>query len=195
LFSRRRLTPGAKWTAAFILIAFFASGCATPVGIKHVDDITAYRAQNANVLSSGKPSVYSMQLLERNALVGRYQKHPEQVLAELYSGLGKPDEQDRLFTLAELSFAHAEAMREQSYYLSSVVFAYAFLFPENLKDAPDAYDPRLRLAVDLYNQGLANGLTTKDGSQGEPFRKVLEHYKGNDLPVRLTKTPNAAQTL
>jgi len=106
-----------------------------------------------------------MQLLERNALVKRYQQNPEQVLAELYSGLGKSDERDRLFALAELSFAHAEATQDRSYYLSSAVFAYAFLFPENPADAPDAYDPRLRIAVDLYDQSLANGLATKGGRE------------------------------
>jgi pimeloyl-ACP methyl ester carboxylesterase len=149
---------------ALWLLVLVVSGCATPVGVKHVDEQTAYRALGANVLSSGEPSAYSKQLLERNALVKRYQQNPEQVLAELYSGLGKPDERDRLFALAELSFAHAQAAQDRSYYLSSAVFAYAFLFPENPIDAPGAYDPRLRLAVDLYNQGLANGLATRDGS-------------------------------
>jgi len=98
------------------------------------------------------------------------------VLAELYSGLGKPDERDRLFALAELSFAHAEAVQNRSYYLSSAVFAYAFLFPENPIDAPDPYDPRLRLALDLYNQDLApleshcciliSGALERPGSRG-----------------------------
>jgi hypothetical protein len=77
------------------------------------------------------------------------------VLAELNSGLGKPDERDRLFALSELSFAHAEESGNKSYYLASVVYAYAFLFPANSADAPSPYDPRLRLAVDLYNRGIA----------------------------------------
>jgi pimeloyl-ACP methyl ester carboxylesterase len=154
-----------RWYAvALALLVLFVSGCATPVGVKHVDEKTAYRTIGANVLSSGEPSAYSTQLLERNALVKRYQQNPEQVLAELYSGLGKPDERDRLFALSELSFACAETRQEQSYYLSSAVFAYAYLFPDNSQDAPGTYDPRLRIALDLYNQGLANGLATKDGS-------------------------------
>ncbi len=151
-------------TILLSLLVLLVSACATPVGVKRVDERTAYRTIGANVLSSGEPSSYSTQLLERNALVKRYQKNPEQALAELYSGLGKPDERDRLFALAELSFACAETRQEQSYYLSSAIFAYAYLFPGNSHDAPDAYDPRLRIALDLYNQGLANGLATKDGS-------------------------------
>jgi pimeloyl-ACP methyl ester carboxylesterase len=154
-----------RLTVGLAIISLFASACATPVGVKHVDEETAYRTLDASILSSGEPSAYSTQLLESKALVRRYRNDPEAVLAELYSGLGKPDERDRLFALAELSFAHAEAKDDRPYYLSSAVFAYAFLFPQNPTDAPRAYDPRLRLAVDLYNQGLAHGLATKDGSE------------------------------
>jgi triacylglycerol esterase/lipase EstA (alpha/beta hydrolase family) len=142
-----------------------AGGCATPVGVERVDEKSAYRALDANILTSGEPSAYSMQLLERHALVLHYRNDPEAVLGELYSGLGKPDEHDRLFALAELSFAHAAATNDRAYYVSSAVFAYAFLFPPAPAQAPDGFDPRLRLAVDLYNQGLANGLATKDASE------------------------------
>jgi pimeloyl-ACP methyl ester carboxylesterase len=125
----------------------------------------AQRELNASVLSANKPSAYSTQILERTALSQRYQEEPEAVLAELNSGLGKPDERDRLFALCELSFAHAEASQDQSYYLASAVYAYAFLFPANSADAPGQYDPRLRLAVDLYNRGIALGLATQDGEE------------------------------
>ncbi len=153
------------YLVALSLLVLLAGGCATPVGVKHIDEETAYRALDANILTSGQPSAYSTQLLERNALVVRYRNDPAAVLAELYSGLGKPDEHDRLFALAELSFAHANATGDRAYFVSSAVFAYAFLFPSDPKAAPDPYDTRLRVAVDLYNQGLANGLATKDGSE------------------------------
>jgi pimeloyl-ACP methyl ester carboxylesterase len=180
----RRTIINKTLSASLLLIILLGIGCATPVGVKHVDEETAYRVLGANVLSSGEPSSYSTQVLERNALINDYRKRPEQVLAELYSGLGKPDERERLFALAELSFAHAAATKDQSYYLSSAVFAYAFLFPEDLRDAPDSYDPRLRLAVDLYNQGLANGLATKDRSGVDLSQRQLRLPFGSfDLQV------------
>jgi pimeloyl-ACP methyl ester carboxylesterase len=163
----------ASWATALAICAVVTNGCATPVGVKHVDEETAYRTLNANILSSGKLSAYSMQLLERHALVKSYQNHPQQVIAELYSGLGKPDEHDRLFALSELCFAYAMKAQDQSYYLASTVFAYAFLFPQDLKNAPDSYDPRLRLAVDLYNQGLAEGLATKDQKEIDLSQRQL----------------------
>src|SRR5271170_1448607 len=170
---RTRAAPLASQThLAFLLVylsvalvVLFDSGCATPVGIKHLDEQAAHRELNANVLSTGKPSDYSTQLLERSALTERFKNDPQAVLAELNSGLGKPDERDRLFALSELSFAHAEESGNKSYYLASAAYAYAFLFPANPADAPGPYDPRLRLAVDLYNRGIALGLTTKDGKE------------------------------
>lgn len=38
LLLHHRLTVAAyRWTATFFLVGFFASGCATPVGVKRVD--------------------------------------------------------------------------------------------------------------------------------------------------------------
>lgn len=153
------------WIVGFAIIALFASACATPVGVTRLDEQAAHRELNANVLSTGKPSEYATQLLERNALGERFAQDPERVLAELNSGLGRQDERDRLFALSELSFAHAEESRNRSYYLASAAYAYAFLFPPNPTEAPSQYDPRLRLAVDLYNRGIALGLATNDGKE------------------------------
>jgi hypothetical protein len=91
----------------------------------------------------------------------------------LNSGLGKTDEHDRLFALSELSFVHAEDSGNQSYYLASAAYAYAFLFPPDPADGPGRYDPRLRLAVDLYNRGIALGLATKDGDEVELSERQL----------------------
>jgi triacylglycerol esterase/lipase EstA (alpha/beta hydrolase family) len=123
-------------------------------------------------------------LLERAALIDRYHRQPKLVIGELYSGLGKPDEHDRLFVLSELSFEQAENRQDRAYFLASSVFAYSFLFPVNPKDAPSAYDPRLTIAVDLYNQGLANGLATKDGNEVDLGQRQLSLPFGTlDLQV------------
>ncbi len=172
------------WTVGLAIIAVFASGCATPVGVTRVDEQAAHRELNASILSTGKPSAYSTQLLERKALGERFDQDPERVLAELNSGLGRPDERDRLFALSELSFSYAEASRNQSYYLASAVYAYAFLFPSTPADAPGEYDPRLRLAVDLYNRSIALGLATNDGKEVDLSARQLSLPFGTlDLSV------------
>ncbi len=159
--------------AALALIVLFASGCASPVGVTRLDVQAAHAELNTNILSAGKLSDYSTQLLERTALSERFQKDPRAVLAELNSGLGRPDEHDRLFALSELSFAYAEKSENQSYYMASAAYAYAFLFPENPAEAPGRYDPRVRLALDLYNQSLALGLGTKDGTRVDLSERQL----------------------
>ena len=123
---RCRLTPIGNWTVALIFVVLFVGGCATPVGVKRLNEQAAHRELNANILSTGKLSDYSTQLLERSALTDRFKSDPQTVLAELNSGLGKPDERDRLFALSELSFAYAENSGNQSYYLASAAYAYAF---------------------------------------------------------------------
>ena len=170
---RRAWNLLANYTAALAFIVLFASGCATPVGVTRLDEQAAHRELNANILSTGRPSDYSTQILERSALTERFKSDPQTVLADLNSGLGKPDERDRLFALSELSFAYAEESGNQSYYLASAAYAYAFLFPTNPADAPGRYDPRLRLAVDLYNRGIALGLATKDGKEVDLSERQL----------------------
>jgi len=172
------------WTVGLAFIAVFAGGCATPVGVNRVDVQAADRQLNSNILSSGKPSDYSTQVLERTALSERFKSDPQTVLAELNSGLGKPDERGRLFALSELSFTYAEDSGNQSYYLASAAYAYAFLFPTNSADSPGPYDPRLTLAIDLYNRGIALGLATKDGKEVDLSERQLSLPFGSlDLGV------------
>ena len=163
-----------SWAVVLAGITLLASACATPVGVTRLDEQAAHRKLNTNILSANKPSAYSTQILERNALSQRYAEEPEAVLAELNSGLGQPDERDRLFALSELSFAHAENTHKSSYYLASAAYAYAYLFPTDPADAPGRYDPRVRLAADLYNRSIALGLATADGAEVDLSERQLD---------------------
>jgi len=127
-----------------------------------VNDRAAYRILTTNVLSTGKLSPFSLQFLQRFALTEEYQNNPRNVLTTLHAGLGAPDESSRLFTLAELSYDYAQNDGDRAYFLASAFYAYAFLFPENSAQQPSSYDPRLRLAADLYNRGVANGLRDRE---------------------------------
>ena len=72
---------------------------------------------------------------------------------------------DRLFALAELSFAFARKSQKSEYYLAAAVYAYAFLVPTDNAVALRPIDPRNRLAADLYNLGLTLGLTGADADE------------------------------
>ncbi|MBP1688477.1 MAG: hypothetical protein H6Q33_4620 [Deltaproteobacteria bacterium] len=160
----------------------FASGCTSPIGVKRVGEQPVYRQLTANVLSTGRPSPYAKQFLQRLSLAERYQKDPKGVLAELHAGLGGPDERDRLFALSELSFTYAEGTHDRPYFLAAALYAYAYLFPEFGGEPPVPYDPRLRLALDLYNRGIANGLATPNGDEVDlSARRVALPFGALDL--------------
>jgi triacylglycerol esterase/lipase EstA (alpha/beta hydrolase family) len=164
------------WLFGLLLLV---SACATPIGVARVDTQSVYHSLTANVLSFGKPSLATEQVLVRNGLTQPFQDDPEATLATL-RGTGTDLSQDRLFALAELSFVHAEDSHNAAYYLAAAVYAYAFLFATDGTDrfaSLSPLDSRLRLAADLYNLGLTLGLSTPDrdrirleaGRQSLPF--------------------------
>lgn len=78
------------------------------------------------------------------------------------SGSGGPAQ---LFAVAEASFLHAERTGKQSYYLAAAVYAWAYLLPEDPTEAPSPFDPRFRLAANLYNRGLTSALEAESNRQ------------------------------
>ena len=72
----------------------------------------------------------------------------------------------------------------------AAVAAWAFLFPGGTHAPPDEYDPRLRIATDLYNRGLTRALLSTDGDVVElrsglyplPFaQQILVHLEPDAL--------------
>ena len=163
--------PPLKWRirlpsfAQIVLIcsfAFIASGCSTPVSVNHVDIQTGYSLRTQSVLSVGQPSEVSKMLLRRHGKLDRFETEPDLVLAELHANL-KPDDEDRLFVLAELSFLYAERTGDRAYYLASAVYAWSLIYPGDgtgMQIPPS--DPRYRLIYALYNQAIALGLAADD---------------------------------
>lgn len=146
---------------AVLLVALaLGSACSTPIGVIRGDRQSMYRTLTSSVLATGSPSGASEQVLNRLGLATRFEDEPETVLAEL-RGTGTGLSRDRLFALAELSFACAEKNRKQEYYLAAAVYAYAFMLPT--EGAPSGIDPRVRLAADIYNLGLTLGLASAGG--------------------------------
>ncbi|MBK7976642.1 MAG: alpha/beta fold hydrolase [Deltaproteobacteria bacterium] len=143
---------------ALVSLLLALAGCATPVGVDLADPDEVYRTLTANVLTTREPSAASQQLLLRLDLAKRFEDDPERTLMIVHAGLGGPDEQARLFALAELAFSLADRQRDPPWFLASALYACAFLFPDDPARAPEPSDPRYRVALDIYNRGLASGL-------------------------------------
>src|SRR5215469_2885485 len=155
------------WSIGLLLgVLLAASACATPVGVTRVSMESMSERLSSNVLSTGQPSQYSEQLLTRLGLRARFDDEPEAVLAGL-RGPGTGLSREYLFALSELSFFHAVKTQKAEYYLASTVYALAFLVESQTKVDDDPLDPRLRLAANLYNVGLAQGLLAPDGESVE----------------------------
>jgi hypothetical protein len=165
--------PARKAVFAVLLFCVFVlSGCATPVGVGYLDQQESYRRLTANVLTGSPLSAPTMQMLNRTGLSEKFGTHPAEVIAAIHQGVPTADETDRLFALAELSFVHACRSGDRSYHLAAAIYAYALLFPGEGARAPDAFDPRFRTAVDIYNLGISEGFTSPEGTAIDPREGV-----------------------
>ena len=192
--------------AVLLPILSSVAGCATPVGVQYLDPKQVQRTLIASVLSGDEVSAPTAQILNRAGLSKAFRTQPAEVLATLHRGLPTANEADRLFALAELSYAFASRSGPRPYYLASALYACAFLFPTEGRSAPDRFDPRVRVALDLYNRGIAEAFASADRSRVEiadgvyhlPFGEITigvnpaEFYWGS---YRLVNFVQAAQPL
>ncbi|MFN8641198.1 MAG: alpha/beta fold hydrolase [Candidatus Binatia bacterium] len=73
-----------------------------------------------------------------------------------------------VFALAELSFLYANDGGGRPAYLAAAVYAYAFLFPNGADEPPSRFDPRVRVASDIYNRALTSAFDDDAGRYAMP---------------------------
>jgi pimeloyl-ACP methyl ester carboxylesterase len=143
------------------------AGCETPVGVERLDPDTAQRQQTANVLTTDELSLPARNVLRRWVLSERYDNDPAGAIAALHEivAYGRGDKDD-VITLAEMAYLYGEKTRRRPYFLAAAIYSFAFLFPEKGLE-PSPYDPRLRLAADLYSLGITHGFASADDTAVE----------------------------
>jgi pimeloyl-ACP methyl ester carboxylesterase len=153
-----------QWRAACTcaIVVLLAAGCATPVGVQRLSTREAGRRLTESVLGGDTVSAPTMQMLNRAGLAETFRETPAGAISRLHAAEQSVRSPDRQFALAELCFLQGLRSNDRSYYRAAAVYAYAFLFPRG-GTPPEPFDPRLRTAVDLYNQGLAEGFTDAGG--------------------------------
>lgn len=182
--------------------------CAAPVSVRILDSREADRELSTSILNSDQLSAFTIQIMNRRGLVQTFKKDSAKAITALHLLLNSNQvmHRDLLFALAETSFLHAVENEDRSYFLSAAIYAYAFLFPENAAQAcvMDRFEPRLRLAIDLYNRAIAEGFTTDDhlhvnlasGSFALPFGTLTVKFNPDELrwgTFRLVKFAQAAE--
>ena len=164
-----------------IIWLLLTAGCQTPVGVERVDAGTAQRQLTANALTADELSPSARNVLRRWVLSERYDDDPVGAIAALHqiAADGRGDE-DEVITLAEMAYLYAEKTNQRPYFLAAAIYSFAFLFPEKGLQPPSPYDPRLRLAADLYSLGIVHAFASADdvtvdfrsGSYELPFGRV-----------------------
>jgi pimeloyl-ACP methyl ester carboxylesterase len=158
-----------------LLVALLPAGCAA-IRVQRTDGPTITGAWAASSFTEATLSPRTRQTLRRLDLEAAYDADPNGVADKLHALALSDSRPELLFSLAEIYYirgATAEKKKRPdafvSYYLSAG-YAYHFLFDDtsrsadiralNADDQPIArvdkiFDPRFRLACDLYNLGVA----------------------------------------
>src|SRR3954468_3947848 len=83
------------WLLFLALGVLLLSACATPIGVARLSTQEAQQRLTANALSTGAPSSWSAQVLQRNGIFARFEKNPVETLAELHRALTLSIGEDR----------------------------------------------------------------------------------------------------
>jgi pimeloyl-ACP methyl ester carboxylesterase len=159
---RRRLP--ALLLAAILAPPALSAGCAVPVSAKHVGPDEVYVSVHRTILNPGTPSAAALLVLERSDLLSAWEEDPEAALRELHRMAVEGDTRERLFGLAELSLAHGLETEDRRWHLAAAVYAWLYLFGAADRPPPTAFDPRFRVACDLYARGLSEAFRGEDGA-------------------------------
>lgn len=158
---------------ALLLVSLAA--CAPPVTVHRVHPQDIYASDSASILDSGQPSRFTRIVLQKAALEEQWEDNPERALISLYHRAlkqGADGDESRLLALAELSFLRGRATRARSDYLGAAVFAYLHLFSDAAPPLT-AWDPRTRIAADVYNRALARAFEDDDSFVLAAGRRTL----------------------
>jgi len=177
----KRIRPGTlpvRLLATACCMALLSSCATSPIGVKRMDPDAVSRTITANALTENTPSIGTTNVLHRRNLFTAFQKRPAWTLAELHRIALLENDEDTWFALSELCFLHADRSGDREYSIMAAIYAWSFLFGGA---PPEPFDPRLRIASDLYNRGLTQGLE-------ESYKKGVTLAGGTfDLPIgRLT---------
>ncbi|MHC4942805.1 MAG: esterase/lipase family protein [Planctomycetota bacterium] len=171
------------------MILVWFSGCRSPVGVDGLEPEEAGELFTANALSEGTASEISREVLAREGLLEEFEDDPEPALERLLEAALVDPTAYQVFALAELTFLVAEDEEHREGYLASVFYAYVFLFGEKYEAARHPYDPRFRIACDLYNHGVSRFLEDpsgearlEDGEYDLPFGRMSVRFSRTGFP-------------
>ncbi len=183
-----------------VLSLLTLTGCLTPIGADKVSARQAYKHLHENALNSSHCSAETVKVLHRYDLEEAFEKNPDATLEKLQAIACTDDRRDLLYALSELNYQNAERQRRsvkpgvpklaRNSYFTSAIYAYLYLFGGSHESRPSPFDGRVRVAGDLYNWGLAQGLTVNTNALVE-MASGPRHTPPGVVEVKFTQ-PNFA---
>lgn len=169
--------------AAVAALVLVCAGCSYGITVKPSGGPDLFAAWRASVGHSDELSPRTLQSLRRWDLDQSYERQPHETYTKLQMLAAKDSDPELLFALAEISFLLGRKAEKKSdpgacgYYYLCAGYAYHYLFPHCPTEGANpttldcercarrvdcgqgtfdsfAFDPRFRLACDLYNAGL-----------------------------------------
>ncbi len=180
---RKNPMMGRHTCIAALCAGLLLAGCATPIGIKRVDPQRIQLELAESVLTSKNFSAETQNAIRFANLEEDVNKRPVEAIAFIHgvllknANLGESASRRALIALSEISFKYANDSGNRHYYFASALYAWLFLFPEDKALQPDGFDPRLRLAADLYNRSVTLAFVDKDSDTVQMKTEMI------DLPV------------
>ena len=115
-----------------LVYLFLLTGCATPVGVNKVSPRESYQEANANPLNAGVLSNQSKYVLNRYALLEKFDEEPAAAIAVLHEKALHDTRGDILYTLAEGSYLYgsqlAASSKEEERHLAPDYFLLSALY-------------------------------------------------------------------
>jgi len=160
-----------RWRSALIVLAGIGlalAACTPPIQVERADPDVVRHELDVNVISTGDLSQPTRIVLRFANLSDRFAIDPEGTIAVLHQTLGAgPVDPAVLFALSEMAFHRARETGRRSYFLAAAIYAYAALFPDNPRLRLSAFDPRFRIACEIYNRSLKRAFASADRSRVE----------------------------
>jgi pimeloyl-ACP methyl ester carboxylesterase len=185
------------------LVALLLAGCTTPIGATRVSPRQAYENLHENALNSSHCSADTLRVLNRYGLEPAFRKNPDATLEKLQSIACTDSRRDLLYALSELNYLNADRQSRsvkpgvprlaRNSYFASAIYAYFYLLGESSEAQPNPFDLRFRVASDLYNRGLAQGLMVntnalvelENGARATPSGTVAVQFTQPGFPWNL----------
>jgi pimeloyl-ACP methyl ester carboxylesterase len=171
-------------------------GC-SPIRVQRTSVVDVFSGWRLSAVRGGELSPRTVQTLRRYDLDRVYARRPADAVAKLHAEACKDPQPDLLFALAEINFARGHDAEKRGspeaiacYYLCAG-YAYHYLFdPPADGEAVSIFDPRFRLACDLYNGGLAKCIAAAQRvGQLDPRRELhIPTPDGRDFYLSVVHT-------